>query len=137
MAQIWAEIIFSLLMSSGVHSHFLVFILFYEGTTLWRWQPSYGNLIIPFLLHIIYGNFYMNIRSMYVAILVFLKHAGYIIKVLRLCKLQDSLTHFSPVSHCHNPEKNRKPFVFLMFSGGVAVQHWTEMGWRNSCETQL
>ena len=39
-----------------------------------------------------------------------------------------SLTHFSPVSHFYTPWKRRKTYGFLMFSGGIAMWHWTKMG---------
>ena len=39
-----------------------------------------------------------------------------------------SLTHCSPMSHFYTPWKRRKTYGFLMFSGGIAMWHWTKMG---------
>ena len=36
------------------------------------------------------------------------------------------LTQFNPMLHCYTPESIRKPLDFL-FSGGIAMQNWTEM----------
>ena len=41
----------------NVYNMWLFFIPFYESMTAWQWQPSYGNLIIPFPLHTTYLKF--------------------------------------------------------------------------------
>ena len=38
------------------------------------------------------------------------------------------LIHFRPVSHFYTPWKRQKSFGFWMFSGGIEMWHWTEMG---------
>ena len=39
------------------------------------------------------------------------------------------LTHFSPVSHFYTPWKRQKTKVFLKFSGGIEMWHWTKLGY--------
>ena len=50
---------------------------------------------------------------------------------LRLCVHWEVLSrfkHVSPVLHWLPPENINKPKGFLIFSGGIAMQHWVEMG---------
>ena len=42
--------------------------------------------------------------------------------------LEISLTHFQPMFHIYTPCKYRKTRGFLMFSGGIEVDHWLKMG---------
>ena len=37
------------------------------------------------------------------------------------------LTHFSPVLHFYIPWKSQKTKGFLMFSGGIDMDHWAKM----------
>ena len=39
-----------------------------------------------------------------------------------------TLTHFQPLFHFYTPWKHKKTFAFLMFSGGIEVEHWLKMG---------
>ena len=39
-----------------------------------------------------------------------------------------SLTHFQPMFHFYTPWKQQKTGGFLMFSGGIEVEHWLKMG---------
>ena len=41
---------------------------------------------------------------------------------------EDSLTHFSSVSHFYTPWKRLKTIGFLTFSRGIEMWHWTKMG---------
>ena len=43
--------------------------------------------------------------------------------------LQGFLTHFSPMSHFYTPWKRQKINVFLAFSGGIGMWHWTKKGY--------
>ena len=38
------------------------------------------------------------------------------------------LNHFWPISHFIPPEKTRKLKGFLVFSGGIKWEYWSEMG---------
>ena len=42
------------------------------------------------------------------------------------------LTHFSPVSHFYTPWKRQKTKVFLTFSRGIEMWHWTKMAYGHS-----
>ena len=39
-----------------------------------------------------------------------------------------TLTHFQPTFHFYTPRKYQKTYGFLMFSGGIEVEHWLKMG---------
>ena len=38
-----------------------------------------------------------------------------------------NLTHFQPVFHFYAPWKHQKTSGFLMFSGGIEIEHWLKM----------
>ena len=38
------------------------------------------------------------------------------------------LTHFQPMSHFYTPWKDQKTGGFLIFSGGIEVEHWLKIG---------
>ena len=40
------------------------------------------------------------------------------------------LTHFHPIFHFYSPWKHEQASSFLMFSGGIEVEHWLKMGLR-------
>ena len=39
-----------------------------------------------------------------------------------------ALTHSQPIFHFYSPWKQQKTGGFLMFSGGIEVEHWLKMG---------
>ena len=39
-----------------------------------------------------------------------------------------NLTKFRPMSPFYTPLKHQKTFGFLVFSGGIKLEHWSEMG---------
>ena len=54
---------------------------------------------------------------------------------VEMCDIQVSisyfdqiLTHFRPMFHFYTPWKHQKTGGFLMFSGGIEMEHWLKMG---------
>ena len=41
---------------------------------------------------------------------------------------QEFLTLYVPVFHFYTPRKYQKTFVFLIFSGGIKMEHWDIKG---------
>ena len=39
-----------------------------------------------------------------------------------------SLTYFKPISHFCTLRERQKKIIFLMFSGGIEMEHWFKMG---------
>ena len=46
----------------------------------------------------------------------------------RLTARHFAVTHFQPMFHFYIPRKHQKTSGFLMFSGGIEVEHWLKMG---------
>ena len=42
-----------------------------------------------------------------------------------------TLNHFQPMFHFYTPRKHQKTSGFLIFSGGIEVEHWLKLGEEN------
>ena len=40
----------------------------------------------------------------------------------------ERLTHFSPMFYFYTPRNHQKTFCVMMFSGGIEVEHWADIG---------